>query len=133
MVPNDGLCTAAVQRIDYKRSMPLPDGPVNRGYDYFFGTPNCPTTDPLYVYIDQDQVPVPATALLDKKKLPDHPFAWDNDVGMVAPIGNVAAADDGDEPTYKLASGFPTSATRVTVVAASTVKISGTVRGKVMP
>jgi len=81
----EGQNLAAVQRIDYKRSMPLPDGPVNRGYDYFFGTPNCPTTDPLYVYIDQDQVPVPATALLDKKKLPDHPFAWDNDVGMVAP------------------------------------------------
>ena len=76
---------AAVQRIDFKRSMPLPDGPVNRGYDYFFGTPNCPTTDPLYVYIDQDRVPVPPTGLLDKKTLPDHPFAWDNDVGMVAP------------------------------------------------
>ena len=81
----EGQNLAAVQRIDYKRSMPLPDGPVNRGYDYFFGSPNCPTTDPLYVYIDQDQVPVPATGLLDKKTLPDHPFAWDNDVGMVAP------------------------------------------------
>jgi arylsulfatase A-like enzyme len=58
---------------------------VSRGYDYFFGTPNCPTTDPLYVYIDQDRVPVPATDLLDKSTLPDHPFAWDNDRGMVAP------------------------------------------------
>ena len=81
----EGQNLAAVQRIDYRRSMPLPDGPISRGYDYFFGSPNCPTTDPLYVYIDQDQVPVPATGLLDKKKLPDHPFAWDNDVGMVAP------------------------------------------------
>jgi arylsulfatase A-like enzyme len=37
------------------------------------------------VYIDQDRVPVPATDLLDKSTLPDHAFAWDNDVGMVAP------------------------------------------------
>jgi len=80
-----GQDLAATRRIDFKRSMPLPDGPVNRGYDYFFGTPNCPTTDPLYVYIDQDRVPAPATDLLDKRTLPDHPFAWDNDVGMVAP------------------------------------------------
>jgi arylsulfatase A-like enzyme len=80
-----GQNLAATRRIDFKRSMPLPDGPVNRGYDYFFGTPNCPTTDPLYVYIDQDRVPVPATDLLDKSTLPDHDFAWDNDVGMVAP------------------------------------------------
>ena len=81
----EGQDLAATRRIDFKRSTPLPDGPVSRGYDYFFGTPNCPTTDPLYVYIDQDRVPVPPTGLLDKKALPDHPFAWDNDVGMVAP------------------------------------------------
>lgn len=81
----EGQNLAATRRIDYARSTPLPDGPVSRGYDFFFGTPNCPTTDPLYVYIDQDRVPVPATDLLDKKTLPDHPFAWDNDVGMVAP------------------------------------------------
>jgi arylsulfatase A-like enzyme/Xaa-Pro aminopeptidase len=81
----EGQDVAAARRIDYELSTPLPDGPVHRGYDYFFGTPNCPTTDPLYVYIDQDQVPVPATGLLNKETLPDHPFAWDNDRGMVAP------------------------------------------------
>ena len=81
----EGQDVAAARRIDYERSTPLPDGPVNRGYDYFFGTPNCPTTDPLYVYIDQDRVPVPATGLLDKEALPNHPFAWDNDRGLVAP------------------------------------------------
>ena len=81
----EGQDVAAARRIDYERSTPLPDGPVSRGYDYFFGTPNCPTTDPLYVYIDQDRVPVPATDLLNKEALPDHPFAWDNDRGMVAP------------------------------------------------
>lgn len=81
----EGQDVAAARRIDYARSTPLPDGPVSRGYDYFFGTPNCPTTDPLYVYIDQDRVPVPATELLNKEALPDHPFAWDNDRGVVAP------------------------------------------------
>lgn len=81
----EGQNLAATRRIDYARSTPLPDGPVSRGYDFFFGTPNCPTTDPLYVYIDQDRVPVPATDLLNKETLPDHAFAWDNDVGMVAP------------------------------------------------
>jgi arylsulfatase A-like enzyme len=81
----EGQDVAAARRIDYARSTPLPDGPVSRGYDFFFGTPNCPTTDPLYVYIDQDRVPVPATGLLNKEALPDHPFAWDNDRGMVAP------------------------------------------------
>jgi arylsulfatase A-like enzyme len=89
----EGQDLAATRLIDYPRSTPLPDGPVSRGYDYFFGTPNCPTTDPLYVYIDQDRVPVPATSLLDKTKLPDHPFAWDNDVGLVAPGYRFEGAD----------------------------------------
>ena len=74
-----------VLQIDYGKSIPIPDAPIHRGFDYFFGTPNCPTTDALYVYIDGDDVPVPATGLLDKSTLPDHPFAWDCDRGMVAP------------------------------------------------
>ncbi|MDA1278308.1 MAG: sulfatase-like hydrolase/transferase, partial [Verrucomicrobia bacterium] len=36
--------------IDYDRSTPLEDGPNNRGFDESFVTPNCPTTDPLYIY-----------------------------------------------------------------------------------
>jgi arylsulfatase A len=88
-----GQNVAAAQQIDYELSTPLPDGPINRGFDYAFVTPNCPTTDPLYVYIDQDDVPVPATGLLDKSTLPDHPFAWDNDRGMVAPGYEFERAD----------------------------------------
>ncbi len=88
-----GQDVAAAQQIDYTLSTPLPDGPINRGFDYAFVTPNCPTTDPLYVYIDQADVPFPATGLLDKSTLPDHPFAWDNDRGMVAPGYEFERAD----------------------------------------
>ena len=35
--------------IDYEKSTPLVDGPNARGFDQSFVTPNCPTTDPLYV------------------------------------------------------------------------------------
>jgi arylsulfatase A-like enzyme len=74
-----------VEQIDYEKSVPIPDAPIHRGFDYFFGTPNCPTTDALYVYIDGDDVPMPATGRLAKSTLPDHAFAWDCDRGMVAP------------------------------------------------
>src|SRR5690606_64196 len=61
----------AVQRIDYTRS--ISDAPIHRGFDQFFGTACCPTTDWLYAYIDGDRIPVPPTALLDKSTLPKHP------------------------------------------------------------
>ena len=35
--------------IDYEKSTPLEDGPNKRGFDESFVTPNCPTTDPLYL------------------------------------------------------------------------------------
>ncbi|MFY0654020.1 MAG: arylsulfatase [Cyclobacteriaceae bacterium] len=71
-----------VQRIDYSHS--IPDGPLNRGFDQFYGTVSCPTTDWLYAYVDGDRIPVPATKLLDKSKLPDHPYSKDCRAGMVA-------------------------------------------------
>lgn len=39
-----------VQQIDYTR--PIPDGPIHRGFDQFYGTVSCPTTDWLYAYVD---------------------------------------------------------------------------------
>jgi arylsulfatase A-like enzyme len=71
-----------VQRIDYSRA--IPDAPIHRGFDHFFGTACCPTTDWLYAYIDGDRIPVPPTKRLDKSTLPNH--AWANDCrrGMVA-------------------------------------------------
>lgn len=73
----------AVKRIDYTRS--IPDAPIHRGFDYFFGTACCPTTDYLYAFIDGDSIPVPPTGLLDREPLPKHPYSKDNRIGMIAP------------------------------------------------
>lgn len=72
----------AVKRIDYSRS--IPDGPIHRGFDEFFGTACCPTTDWLYAFIDGDRVPSPPTGLLDKTNLPKHPYSRDNRPGRKA-------------------------------------------------
>ena len=71
-----------VKQIDYTRS--IPDGPIHRGFDQFYGTVSCPTTDWLYAYVDGDRIPVPPTQLLDKSTLPRHPYANDCRQGMVA-------------------------------------------------
>ncbi|HEX8912109.1 MAG TPA: arylsulfatase [Humisphaera sp.] len=73
----------AVKRIDYARR--VEGGPVDHGFDRFFGTACCPTTDWLYAFIDGDRVPVPPTAQLDRSKLPKHPYANDCRGGMIAP------------------------------------------------
>jgi arylsulfatase A len=72
-----------VRRIDYSRS--IPDSPVHRGFDQFFGTACCPGTDWLYAYIEGDRIPVPPTHLLDRTGLPQHPYSKDNRQGMIAP------------------------------------------------
>ena len=73
----------AVKRIDYSRR--IPDAPIHRGFDSFFGTACCPTTDWLYAFIEGDRVPVPPKDLLDKSKLPTHPYSRDCRRGMIAP------------------------------------------------
>ena len=72
-----------VKMIDYSRT--IPDAPIHRGFDRFFGTACCPGTDYLYAFIDGDRIPVPPTGMLDKSKLPKHPYAFDNRTGMIAP------------------------------------------------
>ena len=72
-----------VERIDYARA--IPDAPIHRGFDYFYGTACCPTTDFLYAFIDGDRIPVPPTRLHDRAGLPDHPYARDNRIGWLAP------------------------------------------------
>ena len=72
-----------VQQIDYSRA--IPDSPIHRGFDSFFGTACCPATDYLYAFIDGDRISVPPTSMLDKSKLPKHPYAFDNRAGMIAP------------------------------------------------
>ena len=54
----------AVRRIDYSR--PFVGGPIDRGFDHFFGTASCPTTDWLYAFIDGNKIPVPPTRIVDR-------------------------------------------------------------------
>ena len=81
----------AVRQIDYSR--PIPDAPIHRGFDYFFGTACCPGTDWLYAYIDGDRIPVPPTHILDRSNLPDHPYSHDNRPGMIAPDYDLTRID----------------------------------------
>ena len=88
-IHKDGL--EAVKRIDYSRR--IPDGPLHRGFDQFFGTACCPTTDWLYAYIDGDRIPTPPTHIVDRSPLPKHPYAHDNRPGMIAPDFDLEEVD----------------------------------------
>ena len=81
----------AVKRIDY--SKPLRGGPVDRGFNHFFGTVSCPTTDWLYAYVDDDLIPVPPTQIIDRGPLPKHPYSRDNRPGMIAPDFDIEEVD----------------------------------------
>jgi arylsulfatase A len=73
----------AVQKVDFGRR--IAGGPTDHGFQSFFGTACCPTTDWLYAFIENDRVPVPPTQTLDRSRLPNHPYANDCRVGMIAP------------------------------------------------
>ena len=81
--------------IDYEKSTPLIDGPNARGFDESFVTPNCPCTDPLYIYIENGMVPVPADRRYDPKSSPNPggKWRWDNDAGWMAPGYEFVKAD----------------------------------------
>jgi len=81
--------------IDYEKSTPLIDGPNERGFDESFITPNCPTTDPLYIYIENGMVPVPASMRHKRETLPNPggKWRWDNDEGWMSPGYNFMEAD----------------------------------------
>lgn len=81
--------------IDYEKSTPLIDGPNARGFDESFITPNCPNTDPLYIYIENGRVPIPASKRHKSANLPNPggKWRWDNDEGWMAPGYNFMEAD----------------------------------------
>jgi arylsulfatase A-like enzyme len=81
--------------IDYEKSTPLVDGPNRRGFDESFITPNCPGTDPLYIYIENGRVPVPASQRHTSSSLPNPggKWRWDNDEGWMAPGYEFVKAD----------------------------------------
>ncbi|MGB0767073.1 MAG: sulfatase family protein [Phycisphaeraceae bacterium] len=71
-----------VERIDYGRA--IDGGPTDHGFDRFFGTASCPTTDWLYAYIENDRIPNPPQGLIDKSKYPKNPYTNDFRPGLVA-------------------------------------------------
>ncbi|MEM9703093.1 MAG: arylsulfatase, partial [Planctomycetota bacterium] len=73
----------AVRRIDFSRR--IDGGPLDHGFDKFFGTACCPTTDWLYAYISDDRIPVPPARRFDRSTLPKHPYANDCRAGLIAP------------------------------------------------
>ena len=81
--------------IDYEKSTPLIDGPNTRGFDESFITPNCPNTDPLYVYIENGMVDVPASIRHKQDTLPNPggKWRWDNDEGWMSPGYDFMNAD----------------------------------------
>ena len=81
----------AVQRMDYAR--PIKGGPLDHGFERFFGTASCPTTDWLYAYIDGDKIPVPPTRIVDRGPLPKHSYSRDNRPGMIAPDFDLEEVD----------------------------------------
>lgn len=70
------------RRIDFSR--PLDGGPIDHGFDRFYGTMCCPTTDWLYAYIDGDRVPVPPKGVIDKTPYPKNPYTNDFRPGLAA-------------------------------------------------
>jgi len=81
--------------IDYEKSTPLIDGPNKRGFDESFITPNCPNTDPLYVYIENGMVEKPASERHKRDTLPNPggKWRWDNDEGWMSPGYDFMNAD----------------------------------------
>ncbi len=81
--------------IDYEKSTPLVDGPNERGFDESFITPNCPTTDPLYIYIENGMVPTPASQRHKRDNVPNPggKWRWDNDEGWMSPDYHFVDAD----------------------------------------
>lgn len=71
-----------VREVDFSKR--VDDGPIDRGFDQFFGTACCPTTDWMYAFIDGDRVPNPPGEVRDREKLPTHPWSFDCRAGAVA-------------------------------------------------
>ena len=79
-VKDNGI--AGVQRVDFSRR--IDGGPLDHGFQSFFGTACCPTTDWLYAFLENDRVPRPPSKLIDKTLLPDHPYSHDCRAGLIA-------------------------------------------------
>ncbi|MDA7510867.1 sulfatase-like hydrolase/transferase [Verrucomicrobia bacterium] len=81
----------AVKKVDYSQS--ISDGPIHRGFEHFFGTVCCPTTDWLYAFVHGDRIPIPPTHIVDRGPLPKHPYSRDNRPGIIAPDFDLEEVD----------------------------------------
>jgi arylsulfatase A len=81
----------AVRKIDYSRR--IEGGPLDHGFDQFFGTACCPTTDWLYAFIAGDRIPNPPSAPLQRATLPKHAYANDCRQGLIAPNFDMQEVD----------------------------------------
>ena len=91
IIRNGGI--EGVKRIDYSRA--IPDAPIHRGFEQFFGTVCCPNTDFLYAFVEGDRIPVPPTGMIDKVALglPTHVYSRDCRAGLIAPDFNMEEID----------------------------------------
>lgn len=80
-----------VRRIDYSR--PMDGGPLNHGFQQFFGTASCPTTDFLYAYIEGDRVPNPPSGMIDKSRYPQNAYTNDFRDGLASEEFDAAEVD----------------------------------------
>jgi len=81
----------AVRRVDYARR--IEGGPLDHGFERFFGTACCPTTDWQYAFIVGDRIPTPPAGPLQRAALPQHPYANDCRGGLVAPDFDLQEVD----------------------------------------
>lgn len=64
---------------------PIQGGPLDHGFDTFFGTVGCPTTDWLYSYVDGDRLTALPGPVRDRSDWPQHAWSRDFRGGVVAP------------------------------------------------
>jgi arylsulfatase A len=80
---NNPVLSENEKNIDF--SKPVSGGPVELGFDYFFGSLGCTTSDPPYCYIENNRIPVIPTEQNPSKYngLPGFvPGAWSNDFNL---------------------------------------------------
>ncbi len=80
-----------IKLIDFSR--PFDGGPIDQGFDHFYGTVSCPTTDWLYAYIDGKRVPVPPKDVIDKSPYPKNAYTNDFRPGLAAPNFDASTVD----------------------------------------
>ncbi len=80
----DKAGTRRIRVVDFSKR--ITDGPVDQGFDQFYGTVCCPTTDWLYAFVENDRVPVPPSMaqISTHDALPEHPYSVCRP-GLVAP------------------------------------------------